>query len=68
MPSDRLIAAISAVMRQALVDAGVIPVDDPSQKRVEPREFRQSEQIPADLRAEIDAIRADWMRGAYISL
>lgn len=30
MPSDRLIAAISAVMRQALVDAGVITADLPA--------------------------------------
>lgn len=63
MPCSRLIAAISAVMRQALVDAGVIPADLPAQKRVEPREFRQSEQVPVGLQTMIDTVRADWMRG-----
>jgi hypothetical protein len=50
-------------MRQALVDAGVIPADLPAQKRVEPREFRQSEQVPVGLQTMIDTVRADWMRG-----
>lgn len=59
---------IASVMRQALVDAGEIPAHSLTQKRVDAREFRQSEQIPADLQAGIDATRAEWMRGAYISL
>ncbi len=60
---DRLLALVSAVMRHALVDAGVIPVDSPAQKRVELREFRQGEQVPVDLQVVIDTVRADWMRG-----
>ena len=59
---DRLIQAISAVMRQDMVDAGEVSADLPAQKKSELRPVDLRAQISAEMAEEIDLVRERWMR------